>query len=137
MALLKGAEGFPPIEGLTGKASEGTYFILVFPHTTLTLTTDSVAMTERWPMGPLCTRLVHCAYFPKKIAERDDFEKIVLNYYKRWDKTLSEDIRAAERQQVGVSSAFDARGRFSYRETLVHSANNWWLDRVLGQRSVS
>jgi hypothetical protein len=71
-------------------------------------------------------------YFPKETVESPGFEKAVAQYFKRWDTTIPEDVQACERQQRGLRSALNTRGRFSYRETLVHRADNWWLDRVLG-----
>jgi hypothetical protein len=44
---------------------------------------------------------------------------------------MGEDIVASEWQQRGLSSPLAARGRFSFRESLVHEIDNWVLDRVL------
>jgi hypothetical protein len=49
----------------------------------------------------------------------------------RWDTTIAEDIVASEWQQRGLSSPLASRGRFSFRESLVHAIDNWVLDRVL------
>lgn len=132
MALLKGDTGFPRIEGLVGKAAEGTYFVLLYPNTTFVFTSDLVWTTERWPRGVDRTTYVHSAYFPRATVERPDFAEVVTRYYKRWDITIPEDVAACERQQRGLKSPVSSRGRFSYRETLVHAIDNWWLDRVLG-----
>ena len=69
-----------------------------------------------------------------KTAARPDFHEVVTRYYTRWDKTAGEDIQASEWQQKGLASPLSARGRFSYREVLVHEIDNWILDRVLGTR---
>jgi phenylpropionate dioxygenase-like ring-hydroxylating dioxygenase large terminal subunit len=132
MALLKGDTGFPRIETLVGKAGEGTYFALVYPTTTFTFTSDCVWTSERWPRGPHRTTYVHSAYFPKSRLDRPDFEEVVARYYKRWDTTIPEDVAAAERQHRGLNSPFSPQGRFSYRETIVHAVDNWWLDRIFG-----
>jgi choline monooxygenase len=132
MALLKGAKGFPIIEGLEGRREAGgTYAPLIYPSTYLGCTIDTVWYLEMHPLGPDRTRMVHGALFPKKRFERPDFEEIAKNYYHRWDVTLEEDIVASERQQKGLDSPYAPPGRFSYREPLVHEIDNWILDKVL------
>ena len=132
MALLKGDRGFPHIETLTGKAARGTYFIMVYPCTMFAFTTDCVWYLELRPQSPGRTTLIHGACFPKTTATRPDFPELAEAYYKRWDTTAQEDIRASEWQQRGLASPLAARGRFSHREVLVHEIDNWVLDRVLG-----
>jgi choline monooxygenase len=135
MALLKGDTGFPRIESLRGKPAEGSYFIMVYPSTMFCFTTDCAWYLELRPHGPHHTTLVHGACFPKKVTARPDFAAVAANYYKRWDTTAREDIRASEWQHKGLSSPLSLPGRFSYREVLVHEIDNWILDRVLGARS--
>jgi phenylpropionate dioxygenase-like ring-hydroxylating dioxygenase large terminal subunit len=134
MALLKGDAGFPRIPTLEGKPAEGTYFVMVYPSTMFGFTTDCCWYLELRPNGPHRTTLVHGACFPRATAERADFAEVAARYYKRWDKTSDEDIRASEWQHLGLNSPLAARGRFSYREVLVHEMDNWYLDRVLGAR---
>jgi phenylpropionate dioxygenase-like ring-hydroxylating dioxygenase large terminal subunit len=131
MALLAGDAGFPRIATLRGRPAEGTYFPMIFPSTMLGCTIDTVWFLELRPQGPNRTTLVHGACFPRTTAARPDFHDVVKNYYKRWEKTTAEDVQASEWQQAGLSSPLSARGRFSYRETLVHVIDNWVLDRVL------
>jgi choline monooxygenase len=132
MALLAGATGFPRITTLRGRPAEGTYFPMMFPSTMLGCTIDTVWFLELRPHGPHRTTLVHGACFPRTTVARPDFHEVVKNYYKRWEKTTDEDVQASEWQHAGLKSPFSARGRFSYRETLVHVIDNWVLDRVLG-----
>jgi choline monooxygenase len=134
MALLKGDTGFPRISTLRGKPAEGTYFILVYPSTMFALTTDCCWYLELRPHGPHRTTLVHGACFPRETVNRPDFAEVATRYYRRWDKTAGEDIQAAEWQQRGLFSPIAGRGRFSYREVLVHEMDNWYLDRVIGPR---
>jgi choline monooxygenase len=77
-------------------------------------------------------KLVVGSCFPKKTAERPDFERIVQNYYKRWDMTTQEDLDISVVQQEGVSTPFSVPGRLSEHEPLVHAIDNWVLDHVLG-----
>ena len=132
MALLQGDSGFPPIETLAGRREAGgTYAPLLYPSTYLACTIDCAWYLELQPLGPNRTRLVHGALFPRSRALRPDFEQLAANYYKRWDTTIEEDIIASDRQQRGVASPYAVSGRFSYREPLVHSIDNWVLDQVL------
>lgn len=132
MALLAGDAGFPTIESLIGRREEkGTYAPLLYPSTYLAYTIDCAWYLELHPMGPNKTRLVHGALFPRSRTERPDFEQLAANYYKRWDITIEEDIVASDRQQRGVTSPYCQPGRFSHREPLVHSIDNWVLDQVL------
>ena len=132
MALLKGEQGFPRITTLTGKPARGTYFIMLYPLTMLGCTTDCMWYLELRPLGPDRTTLIHGGCFPRETVERPDFESVVQRYYHRWDTTADEDIQASEWQQVGLASPLATRGRFSFRESLVHEIDNWVLDRVLG-----
>ena len=132
MALLKGAKGFPPIEGLAGRREAGgTYAPLIYPSTYLACTIDCAWYLEMHPLGPNRTRMIHGALFPKSRLERPDFEEVAKNYFHRWDVTLDEDIVASERQQLGIDTPYAPPGRFSYREPLVHQIDNWVLDKVL------
>jgi phenylpropionate dioxygenase-like ring-hydroxylating dioxygenase large terminal subunit len=132
MALLKGAKGFPTIEGLLGKREAGgTYAPLIYPSTYLACTIDCAWYLEMHPLGPGKTRMIHGALFPKDRLERPDFEEVVENYFNRWDVTIEEDIVASERQQKGIDSPYAPPGRFSHREPLVHQIDNWILDQVL------
>ncbi len=132
MALLQGDAGFPPIETLAGRREAGgTYAPLLYPSTYLACTIDCAWYLELHPLGPNRTRLVHGALFPRSRMQRPDFEQLAANYYKRWDITIEEDIIASDRQQQGVASPYCLPGRFSHREPLVHTIDNWVLDKVL------
>jgi phenylpropionate dioxygenase-like ring-hydroxylating dioxygenase large terminal subunit len=132
MALLKGDSGFPLNESLEGRREAGgTTAPLIYPSTYLACTIDCAWYLELQPLGPTRTKLIHGALFPKDRLSRNDFEDVAKNYYKRWDITIEEDIVASERQQRGLNSPFALPGRFSHREPLVHTIDNWILDRVL------
>ena len=44
-------------------------------------------------------RLIVGACFPQEITQREDFDSIAVNYYKRWDMTTQEDIDISVLQQ--------------------------------------
>ena len=130
-ALLPGMEGFPYIPTLSGDSSEGTYYIMINPSTMLGCTFDTVWWLELHPQGPEQTKLIVGSCFHETTTARDDFERIVQNYYKRLDISIAEDNEISELQQAGLRSPFASPGRFSYMEPLVHVIDNWVLDRVL------
>ena len=132
-ALLPGAKGFPYIENLTGLANEGTYYVLINPSTMFGLTYDCMWWLELHPINAGRTRLIVGSCFPEKTTKRDDFDELVQNYYDRWNKSIVEDNDISDVQQIGLSSPFVMPGRFSYMEPLVHTIDNWVLDRVLAK----
>jgi choline monooxygenase len=123
--------GFPHIPTLTGKAAAGTYFILVYPCTTLALAQDCAMWLELYPEGPAQTRVIVGSAFPRSTVERPDFTTVVEKYYHRWDKSIPEDNWISEQQQLGLSSPLSATGRVSRLEPVVHKLANWLLDRLL------
>ena len=133
MALLKTDPGFPAIESLEGRYRKGTYAPMIYPMTYLACTVDTAWFLQLLPMGPSRTKLIHGACFPKSRLERPDFEELAANYYKRWDRTIMEDIVAGDHQQAGIASPFALPGRLCFREPLVHEIDNWILDRVLDE----
>ena len=131
--LLPGAKGFPYIENLSGLANEGTYYVLINPSTMFGLTYDCMWWLELHPLGAGRTKLIVGSCFPESTTQRDDFAELVQNYYDRWNKSIVEDNDISDIQQIGLSSPFVRPGRFSYMEPLVHTIDNWVLDRVLGK----
>jgi len=131
-ALLPGAKGFPYIRTLEGLANEGTYYVLINPSTMFGLTYDCMWWLELHPVSAGRTKLIVGSCFPEETTRRDDFEELVGNYYERWNKSIVEDNDISDIQQIGLSSPFVQPGRFSYMEPLVHTIDNWVLDRVLG-----
>ncbi|MCK6453717.1 MAG: aromatic ring-hydroxylating dioxygenase subunit alpha [Alphaproteobacteria bacterium] len=129
--LLAGDTGFPPIKGLEGRIAKGTYYPNIHPSTVMGCCVDGMWFVRSDPLGPERTRLVVGTCFPRATLERRDFAKVAKRYYKRLDTTIPEDIKAAEDQQAGLRSPYYRPGRLSYLEQLVHSIDNWVLDRVL------
>lgn len=132
-ALLPGAKGFPYIPTLEGPAAEGTYYVLINPSTMFGLTFDCMWWLELHPVSAEKTKLIVGSCFPKETTERDDFDELVGKYYDRWEKSIVEDNVISDIQQIGLRSPFVKPGRFSYMEPLVHTIDNWVLDRVLSK----
>jgi phenylpropionate dioxygenase-like ring-hydroxylating dioxygenase large terminal subunit len=131
LALLEGDTGFPLIEGLGEKELQGSYIPLIYPNTMLGCTCDCAWWLQILPNGPERMRVNVGSMFPRTTAARRDFAEVAERYYKRWDTTIPEDNWISERQQQGLRARLNRRGRFSYREDLVHTIANYVLDRVL------
>ena len=123
----------PRIGSLTGRAARGTYFVLLYPCTTLACNQDGAFFIQQHPEGPARTRIVLNSCFPRSTVECDDFEEIAQQYYRRLDTSIPEDIWISEEQQAGLASPFSTTSRLSSEEPLVHSIANWVLDRVLDE----
>jgi phenylpropionate dioxygenase-like ring-hydroxylating dioxygenase large terminal subunit len=132
-AIMPGDKGFDHIPTLRGKPAEGPYFMLLYPTTMLGLTLDCMWYVEVRPEGARRCKVVVGSCFPKATAARPDFEQLVQAYYRRWDKSIPEDNDIGEVQQQGLESPLVLPGRFSHMEPLVHTIDNWVLDRMLGK----
>ena len=132
LALLGDDAGFPPIESLTGDTVEGSRFALIYPNSMIAMTIDAMWSFECHPMGPERSRVVLTSCFPNTRFERPDFASISANYYKRQDIVIEEDNAISVVQQQGLRSTLARPGRVSYKEPIVHSLDNWVLDRVIG-----
>ncbi len=130
-ALMAGETGFPSIPTLSGDTAEGTFYPLIYPSTMFGCTYDCMWWLELHPRGPDRTRLIVGSCFPRATVERPDFAAVVEKYYRRWDVSIPEDNAISERQHAGLTSPYARPGRFSVMEPLVHTIDNWVLDRVL------
>ncbi len=131
-ATLGGDAAFDRIATLRGPAAEGAQYILIYPCTVIGADLDCMWFKQMAPDGPHLVRYSAGFCFPKASVERADFEQIVPNYHKRFDLVISEDNGISELQLDGLSNPFSRPGRFSSLEPLVHTIDNWVLDRVLG-----
>jgi choline monooxygenase len=129
-ALLPGAEGFPPLPGLTGPSAEGSTFVCALPCGLIACTKDCVWYVEIHPTGPETIRLAIGACFHRDTVARPDFAEKVAAYYERWDRTVEEDNRINEVQQRGVRSPLARAGRVSPFEAASHVFRNRLLDRL-------
>ena len=132
LGLLKGDTGFPPIEGLGQGETERHDLPWVLPNTHFLCTIDAFWWLTMFPEGPERTRIVVTSSYPRRVAERPDFEETAAKYYKRLDTTNPEDNWIAEAQQRGLRLRFSRPGRYSFHERLVHAFANYIVDRVAG-----
>ncbi len=131
-ALLAGDTGFPEMTHLEGLPATGSWYPLLYPSTMFGCTYDCMWWLELHPMGPDRTKLIVGSCFPRSTVARPDFEEVVQRYYKRWDISIPEDNAISELQQRGLASPFAKPGRLAHAEPLVHTFDNWVVDRVLG-----
>ena len=132
IATLPGeTRSLPQIDTLTGRAARGTYFVLLYPGSTMACNQDGVFFIQQSPEGPARTRIALTSCFPRGTVESKDFDEIAEQYYHRLDTSVPEDIWISEEQQAGLASPFSSTSRLSSEEPLVHSIANWVLDRVL------
>jgi phenylpropionate dioxygenase-like ring-hydroxylating dioxygenase large terminal subunit len=131
-ALMEGEAGFDRLPWLPDAPEyEGTFYPTINPNVMMGLTVDCAWAMELHPHAPDRTTLVLSMLFPRDTAARPDFERIAPNYYRRFETTLPEDIRAAELQQQGLSSPITAPGKFTAMEQLVLAFDRWWVDRMI------
>lgn len=131
-AVMGNDKGFPPVSSLTGRAREGSQYVLLYPHVMIGCDVDSVWYKQMIPEGPDKVRNIVTYCFHRESVERADFADIAPNYTKRFETVVEEDNAAMERQFVGLRSPYAAPGRLSGKEILVHRIDNWVLDQVLG-----
>jgi len=110
----------------------GSFLPLVHANTMMSFNIDMVRATEVYPEGPANCRLVTSTLVPKASAEMPEFQEILAGYLANGDIVRNEDVIAAERQQIGVSSLFNQPGCFTPQDKLVHDYDLWILDRVIG-----
>ena len=130
-ALMHGESGFPPIESLSGRNLQGTWYPCILPGTMMAWTIDSLFVFELHPTGPESVRVVGASFFPADRVEREDFETQAQRYYHRMDTILPEDNIAVTEQQKGLQVPVNAASKFTHMETLCHAFDNWILDQVL------
>jgi choline monooxygenase len=131
-AILPGDDGFERLPGLKGTAADGAQYIHFNPCTTIGGDLDCMWFKNMQPVGPHMVRNIAAFCFPKSALERPDFDRIIQNYYRRFDLVIDEDNWVAERQFEGLTNPLTPTGRFSHFEENVHWFNNWIIDQVVG-----
>lgn len=132
-ATLSGDAAFERIATLRGPAAEGAQYILVYPCTVIGADLDCMWFKQMLPEGPDVVRNVAAFCFTRASVERPDFEQVVQSYHKRFELVIGEDNAIAEKQFAGLTNPLWRPGRFSAVEPLVHTIDNWILDRVVGR----
>ncbi|HLI10966.1 MAG TPA: aromatic ring-hydroxylating dioxygenase subunit alpha [Alphaproteobacteria bacterium] len=130
VAVLGRAPPFPPIDGLSEEAKQGTYFTMVLPTTQFACAQDSMWWLAMRPVAPDRTVLSLGGCFPRSTAARADFEEGAAAYYERWRRVAEEDVGILETQQKGLASILFTPGRLSWRDALVKAVDDWVLAQL-------
>jgi phenylpropionate dioxygenase-like ring-hydroxylating dioxygenase large terminal subunit len=130
-----GYDGFPPMPQIREERKKGTYFCTVRPAMMMTLGNDGALVFRSEPLTPTTSRLTVSSLFPKATVERNDFEEIVQNYYRRNGIVIEEDVAISLRQYGGLQSPYARMARLCASETHVNFIANWVLDRVIGPQA--
>ena len=68
--------------------------------------------------------------FPRKTVEQPNFEADAAPYYKRWENVALEDVGVLEKLQTALHSRLFQPGPLSWRDDLVHTFDQWVMDRM-------
>lgn len=127
-----GYEGFPAMPRIDADKKGGTFFSTLRPGFLMTMGNDGALVFQSEPISATRSRLIVSSLFPKSYFERDDFEQLTQNYYRRNGIVVDEDKVIAERQYAGIQSPFARIARLCQNETSLNLLANWIVDRVVG-----
>jgi choline monooxygenase len=130
IAVLGQEPPFPPIEGLSDQARQGTFFTLIEPTTQFACAQDCIWWLAVRPVAADRSVLAVGGCFPKAYTEMPDFEARAAPYYARWKAVALEDVDILEKQQVGLGSRLARPGPLSWRDDMVLAMNRWVIARL-------
>ena len=125
-------DGFPPMPQIDADKKRGTFFTTLKPAMMMTLGNDGALVFHSEPISAEKSRLTVHSLFPKSYFERDDFERVSNNYYRRNDMVVLEDKVIAVRQFAGLQSPYARIARLGDNETQISAFANWIVDQVIG-----
>jgi choline monooxygenase len=125
-------EGFPPMPQIEERWKRGTFFATIRPAMMMTLGNDGALVFRSEPLSATKSRLTVSSLFPKSTVERNDFEEIAKNYWRRNEIVVGEDVAISLRQQAGLESPYARIARLCSSERTLNQIANWVLDRVIG-----
>ena len=110
----------------------GTFFSTLPPSFLMTISNDGALVFQSEPVSAGKSRLIVSSLFPKSYFERDDFESLSENYYRRNSMVVIEDKDVTNRQYEGIQSPFARVARLCNDEARLNIFANWILDQVIG-----
>ncbi|MFP6744139.1 MAG: aromatic ring-hydroxylating dioxygenase subunit alpha [Alphaproteobacteria bacterium] len=125
-------KGFPAMAQIDAGKKRGTFFSTLRPGFMMTMGNDGALVFQCDPISATKSRLTVSSLFPKSYFERDDFEQLAENYYRRNSIVVGEDKAIAERQFAGIQSPFARIARLCTNETSLNVFANWIVDQVVG-----
>src|SRR5690606_8902698 len=87
------------------------------------------------PLTATKSRLHVTSLFPKATMERNDFEEIAKNYYRRNVFVVGEDVEIPLRQYAGIRSPYTAMAPRCSSDTNLNRIGHWILDKVIGPQA--
>ena len=129
-----GYNGFPAMPQVDVDKKRGTYFTTLRPNIMMTLGNDGALVFQSIPISAGKSSLVVSSLFPKNYLERDDFEKISENYYRRNELVVGEDKEIANRQYAGLKSPYARIARLGDNELRIRGYSNWIINQVIGKK---
>ncbi len=133
--LLPGDDyaGFPAMEQIDEDRKHGTFFTKLRPGFLMTMGNDGALVFQSEPISAGKSYLTVSSLFPKAYFERDDFDDIANNYYRRNALVVEEDRLVALRQYAGLLSPMARIARICDDERYLNSFANWIIDKVIGE----
>jgi choline monooxygenase len=130
IAVLHGEPSFKPIGGLSDQARKGTFFMFLHPTTQFCCAQDCMWWLTTRPVAADRTVLSIGGCFPRQTVEQPNFEQDAAPYYKRWEAVALEDGGVLEKLQIAIGSRLFRPGPLSWRDDLVHTFDQWVLNRL-------
>ena len=130
-----GYDGFPPMPQIDKDKARGTFFTTLRPAMMMTLGNDGALVFQSEPISAKKSRLTVSSLFPRSYFERDDFERLTQNYYRRNSIVVIEDKDIALRQFAGIQSPYARIARLCGNEANLSSFANWIVDQVVAPAS--
>ena len=127
--------GFPPMPQVDKDKVRGTFFTTLRPGMMMTLCNDGAVVFQSEPISAKKSRLTVTSLFPKSYFERNDFERLAQNYYRRNEIVVDEDKEIALRQFAGIQSPYARIARLCGAETHLNTLANWIVDQVIASDS--
>ena len=131
---FEGFEGFPAMPQIDPDKQRGTIFTMLRPGMMMTLGNDGALVFQSEPISARKSTLTVSSLFPRAYLERDDFEDLAKNYYRRNEVVVGEDKDIALRQFAGLLSPYARIARLCEDESRLSSLANWIIDEVVGSK---
>jgi phenylpropionate dioxygenase-like ring-hydroxylating dioxygenase large terminal subunit len=130
-----GYDGFPPMPQIDKDKARGTFFTTLRPGMMMTMGNDGALVFQSEPISAKKSRLTVSSLFPRSYVEREDFELLSQNYYRRNEIVVVEDKNIALRQFAGIQSPYARIARLCGQELNLSLFANWIVDRVVAPDS--
>jgi choline monooxygenase len=123
----------PPVSTLRGDDTESGRFVLIFPHTAISVLPNHAFVIVTNPVGPDRTVEEAVILSHPESLDSPDAEKELDQLMGFWDLVNLQDIEIVERVQEGISNPAYRGGRMCYQfEETLHRYQNIVIDKMVG-----